>query len=179
MASALTPATIGHGFFFLTLALSCVVLYAFRDMIASLWVSDAAVVSSARGSLQAYYVLVMTLLVMGLLLAWRGVFGHLVSRGGGQVGVARWGTLAWIVVLVLIMTMPWRLHWEEHPRVLLEGARAYVLAETDVEVVLFRPSTGQTLRLSKERDLDIQFLGSSGVLFESQREWNNAIEAVE
>jgi hypothetical protein len=66
------------------------------------------------------------------------------------------------------VTLPWRLLWSnEHERVLLEGERAYILVETEAELVIYRPGPGTASRYPKDGRLMLERLGTIGYLFET------------
>jgi hypothetical protein len=111
----------------------------------------------------------MTVLITSLALAWRRVFRYLEARqaGGGRLGLAKWGGLAWILILVLLMTMPWRLLWyNEHPRALLGGERVYILVERGPDLVLYNADRGVTERYRRGEGPELQLQNTVGYVFE-------------
>ena len=78
-----------------------------------------------------------------------------------------------IVILLLAVTMPWRLLYRnEHERVLINGERGYVLAEKGNELVLYVASTGSTRRYRVDEDVGLERLGSDAYLFVSPAEFD-------
>ena len=81
--------------------------------------------------------------------------------------MAKWGGLAWVVIVAIVMTMPWRLLWDnDHPRALLDGERTYILMETETELLIYRPRTRATERIGGSDGQRLERLGTSGYLFE-------------
>ena len=130
---------------------------------------DTSVMAPEFGSLHHGYSFLLTALVVGIAIGWHRVF-HVWLRGrqaGARVTLARWGSLAWIAILVVVMTWPWRLLWDNnHPRALLDGAPAYILLENEAEVVVYMPLTRATQRHPKDDSVALERLGTIGYLFE-------------
>ena len=64
-------------------------------------------------------------------------------------------------------TLPWRLSYNSfHERALLNGEQAYILIETDTELVFYRAESGVTARHRKDEDLQLERYGTHGYLFE-------------
>ena len=106
---------------------------------------------------------------MALLIGWKGLFNYLGKRDPlrGRVAAIRWGTLAWIGVLVILVTLPWRLVYDStHERALLGGEQAYILMETEDELLLFRAESEITSLHSKGEIPGFQRLGTRGYIFE-------------
>jgi hypothetical protein len=79
--------------------------------------------------------------------------------------------LAWIGILVMFMTLPWRLLWDnEHERALLDGERVYILMETDDELVIYEPTRIATAQYRKADAPTLERLNTAGYLFEGQDE---------
>lgn len=142
--TAASPVTIAELHFLAALAVSVLVLFLFARALpgapANLDGAGANILSCAYRETHRTYTLVMTVLIIGLALAWRGTFRFLRRRptGGARVALARWAGLAWILLLVLLMTAPWRLLWNnERPRALLNGERAYILLERNADLVIY------------------------------------------
>jgi hypothetical protein len=167
--SAMSSTAVADLFFISVVAAGLLALAPFRELFTSLWSEGTEALSSANRDLHKRYTLVLTLVILALLFTWRGVFRHLRERGplATRVLVSKWASLASILVLVMVVTAPWRLLWSNfHERVLLEGERAYVLMETDSEFVIYRPGTRSTRRYGKTEDLNLERLGTAGYVFE-------------
>jgi hypothetical protein len=124
------------------------------------------------------FTLVLTALVMLLGLSWHSVFRYVRRRGelSARVSVSRWGSLAWIAILLLVATLPWRvMNDNAHERALLDGERAYIVAETRTEVLLFRPELGATTRHEKSPDLVLTRLGIPGFAFEEASTFHSGV----
>lgn len=138
---------------------------------------DTGILSPMFQSLHQGFYFSFTLLVIVLAAGYHRVFRYVRRRegGGGRVIAAKWGSLAWMIILVVIMTLPWRLIWNnEHPRALFNGDPAYILIETDAEVVIYRPGTQSTERYRKDGSLDLERLGTIGYLFEGMDAFEDA-----
>jgi len=169
MVSGLSPTALADAFFLAAVAGGIVALVPFRELIASLRSGGTDALSSLNRAQHLMYTLVLTLLILALAFSWRSVSRRMKGRGplGARALVSKWGSFAWIVLLVLTVTAPWRLLWNsEHERVLLNGERAYVLLETETDLVIYRPETGFSGRYEKNESLELTRLGTSGYLFE-------------
>jgi hypothetical protein len=63
--------------------------------------------------------------------------------------------------------MPWRLLYQnDHLRVRVDGERAYILVETETELVIYSAETGSTDRYRKDENLSLERLEADGYLFE-------------
>ena len=83
------------------------------------------------------------------------------------MAVAKWGGVTWIVLLVLMMTMPWRLLWNnDHPRAWLRGERAYVLMEHGPDLVVYVADRGVSERYRMGADTGLTRQGTVGYVFE-------------
>ncbi|MGH7554181.1 MAG: hypothetical protein ACREMQ_14330 [Longimicrobiales bacterium] len=86
--------------------------------------------------------------------------------------LARWGGLAWIVAIVLITTMPWRLLYNhERPRALLNGERAYILLERDGGVVIYNAQRRTTHTFQTPDITALERLNTVGYVFETPEEF--------
>ena len=164
------PANIAEGYFIGAIVVSVVVLGMFWRLIAAVtWTTDPEVLSCSFRPLHHSYGIVMTILITGTTLVWHRVFRYLKGRPvhGGSFAVARWGGLAWIGILVMFMTMPWRLLWDNvHERALLDGERVYILMETEDDLVIYDPTRGATAQYRKGDAPALERLSTAGYLFE-------------
>jgi len=169
------PANIAEGYFIGAMVVSVVVLGAFWRLLSAVtWATDPEILSCSFRPLHRSYDIVMTILITGTVLAWYGVFRYLKGRpvrGGGSFALARWGGLAWIGILVMLMTLPWRLLWDnEHERALLDGERVYILMETDDNLVIYDPIGRATTQYRTGEVPTLEQLNTAGYLFEGQEE---------
>jgi hypothetical protein len=163
------PVAVAELYFILSLVVSVAVLSRFWPLLASLWSGTTEPLSPSFRSLHRGYTIALTVLITGLGLAWRRVFRHLDAHqaSGGRLGLAKWGGVTWIVILVLLMTMPWRLLWQnEHPRALLQGERVYILLERGSDLVLYNAERRVTERHRRGEDPDLQLQNTVGYVFE-------------
>ncbi len=71
------------------------------------------------------------------------------------------------MALVVIVTLPWQMLWaSESDRVLLNGERAYILAETDVELVIYNAERNVTVQHNKADSNGLERLSTTGYVFE-------------
>ena len=179
--TALSPTTIADSFFLGATIASVVVLMSFHELLGAIVTSNPEVLSCSHRPLHDAYTLSVTLLIMGLLFAWHRIFGYLRARAKvtGRIGASRWGSLGWTVILLLMVTMPWRLLYENaHLRVRVDGERAYVLVETESELVIYGAETGSTERYRKDEDLSLERLEADGYLFEGPTRFDDGASPV-
>ena len=168
-STALSPTTIADLFFLGATTASVVVLASFHELLLAIVTSNPEPLSCSHRPLHDAYLLTLTLLIMALLFAWHRVFGYLRVRARvtGRIGASRWGSLGWAVILLLMVTMPWRLLYQNaHSRVRVDGERAYILVETEAEFVIYSAETRSTERYRKSVDLNLERLEANGYLFE-------------
>ena len=166
--SRVNPVAAAELFFIAGLVVSLAVLSRFWPLLTALYTNATGPLSPDARPMHRAFTVALTVLVTGLALAWRRVYRELDARGGGGARylLAKWGGLAWILMLVLVMTMPWRLLWNEHPRALLRGERAYILLERGPDVVLYNAERGRAERHQAETGQELTRLGTVGYLFE-------------
>jgi len=167
-------------FFITVVAAGLLALAPFRELFTSLWTEGTEVFSYSNRDLHQRYTLVLTLVILTVLFTWRGVFRHLRKRGplGTRVLLSKWASLGSVLVLVMVVTAPWRLLWSNfHERVLLDGERAYVVIETESELVIYRPGIRSSGRYPKREGLGLERLGTVGYVFEEPEVFEAAGEA--
>jgi serine/threonine protein kinase len=168
------PVSAAELFFITALAVSVAVLSRFWPLLASLVSTATEPLSLAFLAMHRAYTLVLTGLIAVLVLAWRRIFRDLDARspGGVRYRLAKWGGFAWIVILTLIVTMPWRLLWDNnHPRAVLRGERVYILMERGPDLVLYNADRGVTERYQRGAGPDLQLLRTVGYVFESPEDF--------
>jgi Protein kinase domain len=172
------PMVAAEVFLVVSVLVSIPVLLFFEPLLSNLWsAKNTAGLSAASRPLHWEFTFGLTLLVVCLFVAWRGVFRFVRSKRipAGRVALARWGSLAWILFLVLIVTAPWRLIWHnDMPRVLAGGERAYILREQDDDLVIYNAERGvtQSYRIGEQPSLDR--LGTVGYVFETKEQFEEA-----
>lgn len=161
--------TVADAYLIGSIIAAALVLLPFRDLLGTSWSTDSDVLSCSFRSLHRAYSITMPLLTASLAFAWYRFFRYQ-RRGratGGRVAVAKWGGLSWVIIIAIVMTLPWRLLWDNtHPRALLDGEPMYVLVEADAELVIYRPGTRSTDRIRIGEAQQLERLGTSGYLFE-------------
>jgi hypothetical protein len=166
------PENIAEGYFIGAIVVSVVVLGLYWRLIAAVtWETDFEILSCSFRPLHHSYGIVMTILITGTTLVWHRVFRYLKGRPvhGGSFPMARWGGLAWIGILVMFMTLPWRLLWDNvHERALLDGESVYILMESDDDFIIYDPKTEATAQYRKGDAPALERLSTAGYLFEGQ-----------
>jgi hypothetical protein len=107
-------------------------------------------------------------LIVGFGLARHTLFRLLRSRRASRGGwaLARWASAAWLVVLIVVATLPWRVLWDSnYPRILIGTERAYAIVEAEEEMLAYTPST-RSVRPYDRDAVDITQLGVIGYVFE-------------
>jgi serine/threonine protein kinase len=166
--SRVNPVAAAELFFIAGLVVSAAVLSRFWPLLTALYTNATGPLSPEARPLHRAFSVALTVLITGLMLAWRRVFRELDARRpvGARYRLAKWAGVAWILLLVLVMTMPWRLLWNEHPRAFLRGERAYILLERGPDVVLYNAERGLAERHQAGTGQELTRLGTVGYLFE-------------
>ena len=139
------------------------------EPLAAMWNPDSELLACSSRSLHDAYRISMSLLTTGLAIAWYRFTGYMRKRRatGGRIALAKWGGLAWVVIIFMVTMMPWRLLYDnDHARALIDGEPAYILMETEAELLIYRPGNGSAERLSTGEGLQVERLGTLGYLFE-------------
>jgi len=143
LASA-RPGTVADAFFLGMIVVSLVALSYFGDLLSVLWSTETAILACEHKPLHRSFLIVMVVLVTAFGGAWLAIFRRLAPRGPTRAGVAfsRWGSLAWIVGLIVVSTLPWRIMNADAERLRVDGEPGYLLGETPSELLVFTPDTG-------------------------------------
>jgi hypothetical protein len=175
----LDPSVVADLYFVGAVVTGVLVLFPYRGILAGMATSDTAALGNLL--LRRSYPIVLSLTILMMAVSWRSVFRYVGRRGslGGRVPVARWGSLAWILALLILAAMPWQLLQDlEGERVLLDGRPAYLLVETPTELLLYDPEAGTTLARPTEPEPELQRFDTRGYPFEGlesfreHAEWN-------
>jgi hypothetical protein len=172
LSKSIEPDNIAELSFIGIVLVSVFILSRFAPLIVSVSTStsDTSLLSESFRPLHRAYTIEMTVLIAILIVAWRRLSLYLRIRQatGVSVALARWGGLAWILALVMLTTMPWRLLWfNERPRALLNGERAYILFERDGNFVIYNAERRETLNYRADDIPAFQRLDTEGYVFES------------
>jgi hypothetical protein len=161
--------TLADAYFISGVVVAVVVLSLFRNLLADITGPESEMFSCSFRGVQYGYYMTMSLLTAGLALGWIKFFRYMRRRRAlrGRAALAMWGGLAWVIIIAIVTTMPWRLLWDnDHPRALLEGERAYILMEMETELLIYRPQTRSTERIGEREARQLERLGTMGYLFE-------------
>ncbi|MDH3292459.1 MAG: protein kinase [Gemmatimonadota bacterium] len=174
MWGSVHSAAVAELFLVAALGASILVLFAYRRLLASLWTDDTEILSCSFRPLHESYTIAVISLLAVLAVGWIGVSRYLHRRQARGVGVAvaRWGGLVWMFILVMIMTMPWRLLYQnERERALLDDERVYILVERDADLVVYNAERRSTRLYRKDGTVDLKRLNTSGYVFENAEEF--------
>jgi hypothetical protein len=114
-------------------------------------------------------------LIVGFGLARHSLFRRLRGRPTPMGGwtLAKWASAAWLVVLVIVATLPWRVLWDsEYPRALIGAERAYVIGEDEGRVLAYTPSSHSVQSYQSD---DVSRLGVIGYLFEEPEVFESSL----
>ena len=168
--STVEPNIVAETFFVALVLVSIAVLARhWRFLETTMWLNDTTALSCSFGPSNGRFFRELPVVIFVMSLVRHRVFRYLTVRGhgGGTFAMARWGSAAWIVLLVLIATLPWKLASEsDRERVRLDGERAYVLKETDTGLLIYRAESGSTVHYRNDDTRVLERLGIDGYLFE-------------
>jgi len=119
----------------------------------------------------------MPALIVGLGVARHSLFRWLRSRRAlvGGWGISRWLSAVWLVILVVVAALPWRVLWDsDYPRALIGTERAYVIVEDDERVVAYTPSSGSVQSFERGA-VALTRLGVVGYLFEEPEVFESSL----
>jgi hypothetical protein len=117
-----------------------VLIYFFGPLLSALWSPRTEMLSCTYRFLHHRYTWVLSGLIIALGITWHSLLRFLRARATAQrsITLLQWAGLTWIVVLVLIMTAPWKLLWDnERPRVLVGSEKGYILLERGEDLLLY------------------------------------------
>ena len=164
------PSTVADTFFVIGIAVSALVVARFWNLLSTLWwASDIEALACVNRPLHHSFTMWMAPLIVGLSGTWLSVFRWARRRSVSDVrlSLARWGSLAGIVMLLLMLTIPWRLMWDATgERVRIDGERAYVVSELGDDLLLYNPERRRAERYESGVGGAIERLGVTGFFFE-------------
>ncbi len=172
------PRTVADTFFVLAIGVSLLVLSRFWDLLSVFSIAGNDVLSCASRPMHRAFSFSMVLLITGLGGVRHSVFRWVSKSGHPAAGSAipRWGSLALLVLLVFVMTVPWRLLWDSKAdRLTVDGERGYALVESDTELIVYYPGRGVTERRDLSRP-GIERLGFIGYVFEEEAVFRSGVQ---
>jgi hypothetical protein len=116
----------------------------------------------------------MIIFLAALAVGWTAVSRHLQKRHarGMSISLVRGGGLVWMVILVMILTMPWRLLFlNDHRRALLHEERVYIILERGESSVLYDAEQQSIRVIPKDGTAGFEQLDSRGYVFESAEQF--------
>jgi hypothetical protein len=164
------PSGIAESVFVVSLLAGGGLLLVFWPLLSSMWALEghAEILACSRRPFHRIYQLVTPIVIAILGVACGRIFRHLRNRGeeSRNVTLARWGSCAWIVFLFVFTAMPWQLLWgSDRERALLDGDRAYVVAEDQAGLLVYNAEEGVTIRY-RPQQAGLRRLGINGYMFE-------------
>ncbi len=163
------PETVGELYLIGSILISVLVVARFSDLFAALAGNESDMLSSACRDVHNSYLINLSVLITVLVVLWRRLPRYMRVRRASRMSIARvrWGGLLWIVVLVLIETAPWRVLWSnERPAVVIDGERAYILAERSRDLVIYNADRRITQTYRGETPPGLQRENKAGYVFE-------------
>ncbi len=166
--ASIDPGIIADLYFAGAIVLSGLVLTLFWSMLVPLFTADTEVLACGHRALHRSFAITLELLIGVVCAGWLGVFRPLHRpEGARRYALAQWGSAVLILLLLLALTTPWRVLWEAgKERVLVDGARGYLLKETNSEFVVYDPVRRSTFVLPRERAASLQHKHIAGYPFE-------------
>jgi serine/threonine protein kinase len=171
------PVMVAELFFIGAIVVSIPVLLVCGAFLPDLWTDRTQGLAQSQRADHNEFTFAMTILILGLAILWRHIFpAGKARRGGTSVQLARWGSLAWIIALILIVTAPWRTLWDNaRPRVRVDGNRAYIVLERDSDLVIYDADRNETRVLRTSEPITLQRLGTVGYVFEGARQFDRSL----
>lgn len=166
---ATRPQMVADCFFVAALMSAGTVLVASWPLLNAHFTTETAVFGCEARPFQRLTNVATAGLIFALAFGWHGTFRWLRRRhgSGASGGVARWGSAAIILLLVFVVTLPWRLMWAGgDERVLIDGERGYVLQETPSHVILHNAEQRTTMAYAVDDLPPLERLGVTGNVFE-------------
>jgi hypothetical protein len=176
LSRTVQPRTAAELYFLASIVVSIIALIPFSDLLVAVTTStrDTSLLSTPYRSVHHEYTFAMTILIAALAFGWHRVFAYVRARQatGGSIALALWGGLAWMLILVLMTTMPWKLlHHNDHPRARMNGERVYILAEREDDIVLYNADRRMTEYHRGDADGLVR-LNTDGYIFETREEFD-------
>ena len=168
---------VADGFVLAMVVASILVFWPFRDLYRFLLLPGAEIYACSSRNLHLLHYMIMPGLIVLLVMVRGALFRWLRVRGneGRDWVVARWSSLVWLVGLVVVVALPWRVLWDSYyERILIEGEPAYLLVEDDEALLAYTPASGSTRTLFRgEERLDR--LGVVGYVFEEREVFDSTL----
>jgi serine/threonine protein kinase len=151
-------------------------------LLTAVFTSDVSVLGCARRGDHRFYQPAMTAVIVGLafgrfrLLRWvRWRTGDLAAAA-----VTRWATGALVVLLIVVMTLPWRLMWPAgNERVRIGDDRGYVLQESMSHIVVYNADRERASSYEKPVGPELVRLGLGGYVFEEPHIFDSGVKNCE
>jgi hypothetical protein len=163
------PAMVADSFFAGAIVVTALAVSFASPFLAAVFTSDVAAIGCESRFARWSYQSILGVAAFGLLVLRFSVLKWVRRRTGRLDGtaIARWGSAALIVLLVIVMTLPWRIVIAPGKERIRMGAdRGYILHETTTEVLIYNATRGTT-SIHPRSGLDtFTRLGINGYVFE-------------
>lgn len=173
---AAEPKTVAEVYLIAAMVVSAGVIGIFWPLLASLPSRDTEILACAQRNYHGTFGISMAVLIGVLAFTWYRTFNYLYARAAKPRGIAigRWGGIVWMLLLVVIMTLPWRVLWDaEFERAVVGGERAYIIAEGGNDVVVYNADRGRTERHRTGDAQELVRSGVAGYVFEESEFFEN------
>jgi hypothetical protein len=148
-AERANPEIVSEIFLFVAIVASIVVLATFGRFLPALWGDDKAQLSCNYRNAHHAYTFSIVLLIAGIIVGRQRVFAFLSRRqaSNNSITITNWGSVSLVFLLVMIMTAPWRVLWDNYlPMATHNGAPVFVLMEGESSIVLYDGTRNVTLQ---------------------------------
>ncbi|MDX1396681.1 MAG: serine/threonine-protein kinase, partial [Gemmatimonadota bacterium] len=178
---AVRSATLGDAFFVSLVAVSLFVVTRFGDLLSVLWTSEAAILGCEHKAVHRSFMISMVVLIVGFGTIWLKLFPWLERRAPGRprASAARWGSLAWLIGLLVLLTVPWRIIYGENERIRLDGRPAYLLQQTEATLLVVGGERGFARVVDRGEGTDVERLGVHGSPFEGRVAFESGLPGCE
>lgn len=166
--SSARPRTMSDLFLIVAVAISVLGIVLMSPVIGAVYASDSAALGCENRDALRRFQPALTLLILGLATARFQLFRWVRTKTGSVrgCGMGWWGSGALIVLLIILMTVPWRILWADAERVRVGDDRGYVVHETESELVIYNAVEGTTRTYGKADPSAFDRYGIRGYLFE-------------
>jgi hypothetical protein len=169
--------TIYEAFFLASLASAVLVLYAFAPLFQPVYAPEVSILGCLhRDEHRIVQPAISALIVAIVYVWWRLSRREAGRRTGERTAFPHWRIATLVVLLIIAMTLPWRMTWlGGTERVRIGEHRGYLLHETDTELVIYNADRKVTTVFPKGDDSTVQRLAVQGYIFEEASVFESGI----
>jgi hypothetical protein len=162
------PEVVAELFLFAAIAASIVVIATYGRFLPALWGEDKEPLSCTFRDAHTAYTFAMAVLITAIT-AGRQLVSNFLSRreaSNASITLANWGSASLIFLLVMILTAPWRVLYNNFlPMATLNGAPVFVLMEKGPSIVLYDAKQHVTLEYRTGEDTGLARLNKTEHVF--------------